>query len=46
MHKVVARVKTDEGVEEHVPVPVNIETVNKLLHTHLQTTDDMDAWLK
>lgn len=46
VHKVVARVKTDEGVEEHVPVPVNIETVNKLLHTHLQTTDDMDAWLK
>lgn len=46
VHKVVARVKLDDGIEEHVPVPVNIETVNKLLNTHLQTTDDMDAWLK
>jgi UDP-galactopyranose mutase len=46
VHKVVARVEMDDGIEELVPVPVNIETVNKLLHTHLQTTDDMDAWLK
>ena len=46
VHKVVARVKMDNDIEEHVPVPVNIETVNKLLHAHLQTTDDMDAWLK
>lgn len=28
-----------------VPVPVNITTVNKLLHTNLQTEEEMKAWL-
>lgn len=43
-HKVVARVVVG-GREEFVPVPVNIETVNKLCGENLQTPTEMDAWL-
>jgi len=44
-HKVVARVVIGGDREELVPVPVNIETVNKLCDDNLQTPADMDAWL-
>ncbi len=31
---------------KHVPVPVNIDTVNSLLGTHIQSSEEMDEWLK
>lgn len=40
-HKVVARIPTI-GL---VPIPVNIETVNRVCGTHLSTTDEMNEWL-
>jgi UDP-galactopyranose mutase len=30
----------------HVPVPVNIDTVNLLFHSNIQSTEEMDKWLK
>jgi UDP-galactopyranose mutase len=43
-HRVVARVML-HGFTEYVPVPVNMETVNKLCGTNLQTPEEMDVWL-
>jgi UDP-galactopyranose mutase len=40
-HKVLAAV---DG--KHVPVPVNIDTVNRLLGTHIQSPEQMQEWLK
>ena len=40
-HRVVANV---DGV--HVPVPVNIDTVNILFNLDIQNSTEMDAWLK
>ena len=31
---------------KHVPVPVNIDTVNSLLGTHIQSREQMNEWLK
>lgn len=30
----------------HVPIPVNIDTVNKLFHANIQNSQEMDAWLE
>lgn len=40
-HKVLAKVKG-----KYVPVPVNIDTVNKLFSLSIQTVDEMAIWLK
>ena len=44
-YKAVARIRKGEA-EELVPVPVNIETVNKLCDENIQTPEEMDAWLE
>ena len=43
-HRVLARVGADHG-ENYVPVPVNIETVNRVFGLHLQGSHDMGQWL-
>jgi len=30
----------------HVPIPVNIDTVNKLFHENIQNSQEMDQWLE
>jgi len=46
-HKVVARVTLEgDGREELVPVPVNMETVNKLCGENMRVAEEMDAWLE
>jgi len=40
-HKVIGLV---EG--KHVPIPVTIDTVNALFDLNIQSTEEMDAWLK
>ena len=32
--------------DKYVPIPVNINTVNKLFDLNIQTSDEMDKWLK
>jgi UDP-galactopyranose mutase len=39
-HKTIAQIG-----ETYVPVPVNAETINTLFRTHLQTPEDVRAWL-
>jgi UDP-galactopyranose mutase len=31
---------------KHVPIPVNIDTVNKLFDLNIQTSEEMDKWLQ
>lgn len=31
---------------DYVPIPVNIQTVNRLMNVDIQTEDEMNAWLK
>jgi len=31
---------------KHVPIPVTIDTVNELFNLNIQTTEEMDEWLK
>jgi UDP-galactopyranose mutase len=40
-HKVIGRINNT-----YFPIPVNIDTVNTLLHTELETEADMKAWLQ
>ena len=39
-HRVLARVG-----DKHVPVPVNIDTINQLFGQDIKTTEEMDKWL-
>jgi UDP-galactopyranose mutase len=45
-HRVTARVTSSEGAPVHVPVPVNITSVNALFGTNITTPAAMDEWLK
>lgn len=39
-HRVLARIR-----DKHVPVPVNIDTVNKLFDLNISSSNEMDTWL-
>jgi len=43
-HKVISRV-VHNNKEIYVPVPVNIETVNRLCYQSIKTTEEMKDWL-
>jgi len=44
-HRVLGRVNDTKGVPQTVPIPPNIDTVNALFGTKLDTEEDMVAWL-
>lgn len=45
VHKVMSRVPGPDNEIVHVPVPVNIQTVNTLFRLNIQTQEEMDRWL-